>query len=303
MHNTMVFDFLDVIPMPVLVSEMAGNAHYAHRPRFVNTAFLEQIGYGLDEIPDIESWFRLAYPDPEIRKAVENDWFLAIDRSLAQGRRIAEGSAPIQCKNGQKRWFIITAQVRSESLPNMHIVTFRDIHDLKMLSDKNHRLSQTDQLTGVFNRRAGQQLLESEMARSHRSGLPFSVVMCDVDHFKSVNDQWGHACGDQVLCRVAQTLRSTCRNIDAVVRWGGDEFLVILPATSLKDSRIVADRLRQSVQSLECRWEAAMVSPTLSLGCAASQPGLSLAELMKAADESLYAAKLQGRNAVGVASE
>ncbi|SFE33670.1 GGDEF domain-containing protein [Paracidovorax wautersii] len=303
MHNTMVFDFLDVIPMPVLVSEMAGNAHSAHRPRFVNTAFLEQIGYGLDEIPDIESWFRLAYPDPEIRKAVENDWFLAIDRSLAQGRRIAESSAPIQCKNGQKRWFIITAQVRSESLPNMHIVTFRDIHDLKMLSDKNHRLSQTDQLTGVFNRRAGQQLLESEMARSHRSGLPFSVVMCDVDHFKFVNDQWGHACGDQVLCRVAQTLRSTCRNIDAVVRWGGDEFLVILPATALKDSRIVADRLRQSVQSLECRWEAATVSPTLSLGCAASQPGLSLAELMKAADESLYAAKLQGRNAVGVASE
>ncbi|WP_343592879.1 sensor domain-containing diguanylate cyclase [Paracidovorax wautersii] len=299
MHDTVVFDFLDVIPMPVLVSEMTGRAHSDNSPRFVNTAFLEQIGYALEDIPDIDSWFRLAYPDPEIRKVATNDWFLAIDRSLAQGRRIAEVSAPIQCKNGQKRWFIITAQVRSESLPNMHIVTFRDIHDLKMLSDKNHRLSQTDQLTGVFNRRAGQQLLESEMSRSHRSGLPFAVVMCDVDHFKAINDQWGHACGDQVLCRVSQTLRSTCRNIDAVVRWGGDEFLVILPATSLKDCRAVAERLRQSVQALECFGDAATVSPTLSLGCAASLPGMSLVDLMKAADASLYAAKQQGRNAVG----
>ncbi len=299
MHNTAVFDFLNAIPMPVLVSERTGSANSDYSPRFVNAAFLDQIGYGLADIPDLESWFRLAYPDPELRKVVANDWFLAVDRSLAQGRSIAEVSAPIQCENGQKRWFIITAQVRSESLPDMHIVTFRDIHDLKTLSDKNHRLSQTDQLTGVFNRRAGQQLLESELSRSHRSGLPFAIVMCDVDHFKPINDRWGHVYGDQVLCRVSQTLRGTCRNIDTVVRWGGDEFLVILPATSLRESQILAERLRQSVQSLQWRGEAAVLTPTLSLGCAASQPGRSLVDLLKAADASLYGAKQRGRNAVG----
>ena len=299
MRDELVFEFLDVIPMPVLVSEQVGDRQCDNRPRFVNAAFLEQIGYGLDEIPDIDHWFHLAYPDPSVRETTRSEWFGAVESSLERGRRTAEASALIQQKDGRQRWFLITAQVRCDSLPGMHIVTFKDVHDLKALSDENHYLSRTDQLTLAFNRRAGQRLLETELARFERGGAAFSVVMCDVDHFKSINDRSGHPCGDQMLVRVAQLLRSHCRDIDAVVRWGGDEFLLILPGTPLGGAAVVAEKIRQSVQALRCVCEGAAVSTSLSLGCACSLPGQTVAELLKAADMALYSAKHRGRNAVG----
>ena len=183
MHLAAMFEFLDVIPMPALVSEMTGSDNSSNRPRFLNLAFLERIGYTLDEIPDIERWFEIPYPDPVFRDGARNEWYQAINKSVAEGRRTAEASALIQCKDGRQRWFLVTAQVRSESMPNMHVVTFRDIHDLKVASDRNHYLSQTDQLTQVSSRHAGQQRLESEFFRFSRGGAPFAVVMCDVDHF------------------------------------------------------------------------------------------------------------------------
>lgn len=302
MHPRTIFEFLDIVPIPVLVSEVVvngGGLSVTRQHRFLNLAFLEQIGYTMDEMPDIEQWFKLAYPEPILRKAMVEDWSRVVERSLAEGRRTAEMDALIQCKNGQQRWFTVTAQLHSEATPNMHIVAFRDIHDLKSLADENHRLSQTDQLTRVLSRRAGQQRLESESSRFGRSGRPFSVIMCDVDHFKSINDRHGHVGGDHVLCRVAETLRATCRSIDEVVRWGGDEFLLILPETELHEAVTLAERLRQMVQALACTWEQEKVCPTLSLGCAVSMPGQSITDLLKAADAALYLAKRAGRNQVG----
>lgn len=299
MNTREMFEFLDVIPMPALVSEMTGPDNSSNRPRFLNLAFLEQIGYTLDEIPTIEIWFEVAYPDPTIRKACRDEWYEAVDKSLADGRRTAEASALIQCKNGQQRWFMVTAQVRSESMPNMHVVTFRDIHDLKTLSDENLYLSRTDQLTHVSNRRAGQQRIDSEIHRFNRTGVPFSVIMCDIDHFKSINDQFGHMQGDHVLIKAAEILRTTCRDIDDVVRWGGDEFLIILPATELKDAITLAERLRCAVESLAYTQDFEEVSSTLSLGCAVSLPGQSGADLLKSVDIALYMAKKQGRNTIG----
>lgn len=299
MRTREMFEFLDFIPMPALVSEMTGPDNSSNRPRFLNAAFLEQIGYTLDEIPNIEIWFELAYPDSTIRDASRNEWYQAVDKSLADGRRTAEASALIQCKNGQQRWFMVTAQVRSESMPNMHVVTFRDIHDLKTLSDENLHLSRTDQLTQVSNRRAGQQRLESEIHRFDRTGVPFSVIMCDIDHFKYVNDQFGHMHGDHVLIRAAEVLRTACRNIDDVVRWGGDEFLIILPATELKDAITLAERLRHAVESLDYDQDFEKISSTLSLGCAVSLPGQSGADLLRSVDVALYMAKQQGRNTIG----
>lgn len=159
-------------------------------------------------------------------------------------------------------------------------------------------MSQIDQLTQVFSRRAGQQFLEYELSRFDRGEKPFSVVMCDVDYFKSINDQFGHASGDYVLFRVAETLRATCRSVDKVVRWGGDEFLLILPATELSAAAILAERLRQTVESLDCIGDRGKMYPTLSMGCAVVLPGQSIIELLKSADTALYLAKRRGRNAV-----
>lgn len=300
MHPRKIFEFLDIVPIPVLVSELIdnGKSSVTRVHRFLNLAFLEQIGYTMDEIPDIEHWFKLAYPEDDMRKNVMEEWFQVVNKSLAEGRNTAEVSALIHCKNGQKRWFTVTAQVHSKITPNMHIVAFRDIHDLKILSDENHQLSQIDQLTQVFSRRAGQQFLEYELSRFDRGEKPFSVVMCDVDYFKSINDQFGHASGDYVLFRVAETLRATCRSVDKVVRWGGDEFLLILPATELSAAAILAERLRQAVESLDCIGDRGKMYPTLSMGCAVVLPGQSIIELLKSADTALYLAKRRGRNAI-----
>ncbi|THT99002.1 sensor domain-containing diguanylate cyclase [Lampropedia puyangensis] len=298
MYPTAIFEFLDVIPIPALAAEMTGDDNSFNHPRFLNAAFLAQIGYTLDEIPDIERWFEVAYPDPVMRAQVRQEWYQAIHESLAQGRQIAETSALIQCKSGQQRWFVVTAQVRPESMPNMHIVTFRDIHDLKMLSDENHFLSHTDQLTHVSNRRAGQQRLEAEHARFTQAAVPFALIMCDVDHFKSINDQMGHVCGDYVLRKIAETLHMHAGNLDEVVRWGGDEFLLVVPATGVEEAAALAEQLRMAVQSLNCSWEGQTFSPTLSVGCAVSAPGQSVVALLKTVDAALYAAKQQGRNAV-----
>lgn len=299
MYPTALFEFLDVIPIPALVSEMTGKENSDNHPIFLNAAFLEQIGYTLDEMPSIERWFEIAYPDLEMRLAAKEEWYRAVDQSLAEGRRTAEASALIRCKDGRQRWFIVTAQVRSENMPNMHVVTFRDIHDLKTLSDENHYLSQTDQLTDVSNRRAGQARLEMEVSRFERTGVPFCVIMCDVDHFKPINDRFGHMCGDYILRKVAEMLRRSCRNIDEIVRWGGDEFLLILPATDLQDAVRLAERLREDAQLLELCWDKENISTTLSMGCAVISLGQTFNELLRSADNSLYVAKRNGRNAIG----
>lgn len=299
MYHKALLEFLDVIPIPALVSEMTGKQNSDNSPRFINAAFLEQIGYSLDEIPNIESWFEIAYPDPIMRLDAKDVWYRAVDQSLAEGRRTAEMSALIRCKNGRQRWFIITAQVSCESMPNMHVVTFRDIHDLKVLSDENHYLSQTDQLTNVSNRRAGQKRLELEMSLFEQDGIPFCLIMCDVDHFKTINDRFGHMCGDYILCKVAEMLQASCRNVDEVIRWGGDEFLLVLPATELNDAVLLAERLRINAQFLECVWDDVNIPATLSLGCTVIFPGQSIKELLRNVDNSLYLAKRRGRNAIG----
>lgn len=228
-----------------------------------------------------------------------NEWFRAVDLSLAAGRRTAEASALITCKNGDARWFVVTAQVRSETIPNMHLVTFRDIHDLKVASDQHLLISQTDQLTRISNRWAGERRLKAEIERFNRSGVPFSLIMCDVDHFKSINDQAGHVQGDHVLRNVAEVLRSTCRGFGEVIRWGGDEFLLVLPAIGLDGAIALAERLRQTVSSASNGWGHLPLRPTLSLGCAVSTQGQSIVDLLTAVDRALYVAKRRGRDRVG----
>lgn len=126
MHPRKIFEFLDIVPIPVLVSELIdnGKSSVTRVHRFLNLAFLEQIGYTMDEIPDIEHWFKLAYPEDDMRKNVMEEWFQVVNKSLVEGRNTAEVSALIHCKNGQKRWFTVTAQVHSKITPNMHIVAF-----------------------------------------------------------------------------------------------------------------------------------------------------------------------------------
>ena len=156
------------------------------------------------------------------------------------------------------------------------------------------RLAETDGLTGLANRRMFQTTLERELSRAARSGEPVTLVMVDVDHFKSFNDRYGHQAGDEVLELVAGVLASACRDFDTAARYGGEEFAVILPSCSSAESLVVAERLRQSIAGIET-----VADVTGSAGVATYPTHAADPEgLIKAADEALYESKRAGRNRV-----
>lgn len=158
-----------------------------------------------------------------------------------------------------------------------------------------------DDLTGLLNRRAFTNALERELLRSQSTGAPVSLVLFDLDHFKRINDDHGHAAGDRALCLVAEVLTEIATEIDAVGRHGGEEFTLLLPGTGLRDAAAVAQRVSER---LEARSRATPIPLSTSAGVAASGPGRRDVEpLLAAADHALYAAKQAGRRRVFVAPD
>lgn len=161
------------------------------------------------------------------------------------------------------------------------------------------RSSRFDALTGLLNRRAAQQALEDEVQRSRRLGEPFSLLMIDADHFKAINDARGHAAGDRALQHLGTLLAAQMRDIDRVGRWGGEEFVVLLPGATLPQAHEVADRLRERCQALPPRWQDEVLPLTLSIGVAQwGGADDDLTALLARADAALYRAKQSGRNCV-----
>jgi diguanylate cyclase (GGDEF)-like protein len=158
--------------------------------------------------------------------------------------------------------------------------------------------ARADPLTGLMNRRAILEQLEYQSARAQRSGTPFSLILADLDYFKSINDTHGHDAGDQALIEIAAQLRQELRAQDLVARWGGEEFLVLLPDTDLEGGLVVAEDLREGVAAHTLDIGGESVQLTLSLGVARCATGQPFNECVKAADSALYRAKLQGRNRV-----
>lgn len=164
----------------------------------------------------------------------------------------------------------------------------------------NLRLAAYDALTEVLNRRALLQVLQRDVAQAARSGGVYALVLLDVDHFKAVNDTRGHLAGDQVLRHIAQLLRARLRQQDLLGRYGGEEFLVLLPGTDQAGALHLAQMLRQAVQESACPHPSGPIRVTISLGVCAGQvcaPDCG-ESLIEAADQALYAAKAAGRNCV-----
>ncbi|RMN97485.1 GGDEF domain protein [Pseudomonas cannabina] len=159
-----------------------------------------------------------------------------------------------------------------------------------------------DPLTNTGNRIAMDQNLAREIEISRRHKQPLSLLMLDIDHFKRVNDDYGHYTGDEVLKTVAHGLKAQLRNIDRVFRYGGEEFVVILSNTSADAAQMVGERLRRAVRSLEFRELDPALTMTVSLGCSTLLPTETADSLLRRADNALYVAKRQGRNRLAMAS-
>jgi len=158
-----------------------------------------------------------------------------------------------------------------------------------------------DPLTETGNRVAMEQALQREFELARRHGQPISVLMLDIDHFKQINDNYGHSVGDVVLKTVAASIKDQLRNIDRVFRYGGEEFLILLSNTHREAAALVGERLRHAAQVQDYEGDGQLVSLTVSLGCATLLPGESMESLLRRADGALYVAKREGRNRLTMA--
>lgn len=172
---------------------------------------------------------------------------------------------------------------------------------LRQALDEVQQMVSMDTLTGVFNRRYLFQAAAQELARTRRYGSSFAVVMLDVDHFKQVNDTYGHLSGDAVLKEVANTIGQQLRSSDVLGRYGGEEFAIILPETSGSQAVQVGERIRQQLEALTFQVDSYAIQVTVSIGIGSyTAPTDSVDVIFKRADQALYFAKASGRNTCSI---
>jgi diguanylate cyclase (GGDEF)-like protein/PAS domain S-box-containing protein len=174
----------------------------------------------------------------------------------------------------------------------------RDISERKVFEAELRNLAVTDTLTGVWNRRHGTELLTADLS-ARRPGQALSLLMLDIDHFKTINDTFGHQAGDHVLIEIASRLRRSLRGSDMVARWGGEEFVVLLRDCALPDALRLAEDIRAAIAELPF---GAMGSLTVSVGVAEARASEDLTTWLERADQALYRAKRSGRNEVAADS-
>jgi diguanylate cyclase (GGDEF)-like protein/PAS domain S-box-containing protein len=206
--------------------------------------------------------------------------------------------------DGSRFWAntMIAPLARGDDMPpgeQGYALIVRDISDKREAGDSVLRASACDYLTGIANRRTFFEAAELELERWRRFPRPLSLIAIDADFFKTVNDTWGHAAGDEVLRNLALTLAANVREIDVVARMGGEEFAALLPSTDLEGAIRLAERFRSAVESQCVRTGEAGIRYTVSIGVASMDAGINgVDQLLKLADSALYAAKKAGRNRV-----
>jgi diguanylate cyclase (GGDEF)-like protein len=161
-----------------------------------------------------------------------------------------------------------------------------------------------DPLTGCATRAHATEVIDAELRRARRSQLPVSMIMFDLDHFKDVNDRYGHLCGDAVLASIGRRMKDVLRGSDLKCRYGGEEFLVLLPETPLHGARRVAETLRREIAERPIPWAGEALTVTASFGLTQAMPGeINIQSVVARADAALYRAKEEGRNCVRIASD
>ena len=259
----------------------------------MNQTLLDWLGYRSDELVGKAHFRDLLTPD-SLPVFVEH--FPAL---LASGQ-IQDCRVDMLRRDGSILPVSITANVIRDDAGNFASTraTVIDITEQRRLQQELEQQAQTDVLTGLCNRRHFYALGKRELARSDRSGAPLSLLMLDIDHFKSINDQHGHEMGDQALVAMARASSAELRENDLLARLGGEEFAVLLPDTDIATARHVAERLREAVAQLSLTSpEGAEVTFTVSIGISRREDGPDgLDAMLKRADLALYRAKASGRN-------
>jgi diguanylate cyclase (GGDEF)-like protein/PAS domain S-box-containing protein len=294
------------------------------RTAYVNREPLRDLGYTSREVVELgsEGYFKLVHPDDRAMVG-------AFQSPRIRGDEVGEFTYRLLSASGAYRWVstrFVLFQQDANGQPLQVLATTRDVtpqklteerlqlqmrslndaqvelqrrqNELESLNERLATLATRDGLTGLHNHRSLQDRLTEEVSRSDRTGRPASLIMVDVDRFKSYNDRYGHPAGDLVLRELAGVLAATARTSDFVARYGGEEFAVLLPDSRAADAAYLAERMRNKLNEVFFGEEKV----TASFGCAEYIPGeMTKAELIQQADRALYRAKRDGRNCVRVA--
>lgn len=255
----------------------------------LNPAWTKTLGWSLEELKN-KSWLDLI---------VEHDHesSLEVSKRLAKGESVSGFENRCLCKDGSFRWLAWSSYPNLEQQRIFSAV--RDITNRRRLEDELRQLATADPLTGASNRRHFIERAMAELRRSKRYGSQMAVVMLDIDHFKKVNDTYGHGIGDEVLKRLVDCCHQELRTSDIFGRFGGEEFAAVLVETDLKAAMQTCQRLIQQIAKLKIRTSREQISVTVSLGLTMhSADDISIDSLLKRADDALYKAKNAGRNQV-----
>lgn len=277
---SMAIEQLDDI---VYITDKFGNITY------VNSAYCRYLGYTREEVLG---------KNPRLTKSGlhEREFYAELWNTILAGN-VYRNTIVNRKKNGglyyEKK--TITPLKDDKNAVIGFVSTGKDVTEETMLNQEIERVAMMDKLTGIFNRHKFEELFALESERARRFNHPLSLIMIDIDHFKSVNDTYGHDVGDEVLKGLALVVQSCIRKIDIFARWGGEEFLVLSPGTDGKNAQDFAEKLRHEV--------AAATFPevghiTISLGISTFVPEDSFIDLFKRADRGLYYAKEHGRNQI-----
>ena len=212
-------------------------------------------------------------------------------------------SAQVATATGRLFWALLDARALPQAGGTRWMLGIVDITEQKRTEERLRELATTDPLTGALNRRQLYELAEEEVRRAERYWRPLCFAMLDLDHFKTVNDRFGHAIGDEALKAVAAAIRRSLRATDRLARHGGEEFVVMLPETPLSTAKGALERIRVSVAGLHFQARGEVVSITVSAGVVAWRSGESVDAVIDRADLALYEAKGAGRNRVVAAGD
>jgi diguanylate cyclase (GGDEF)-like protein/PAS domain S-box-containing protein len=259
-----------------------------------NTTLCAMLGYTKAELLQ-KTWTQITHPDD-----------LALD--LAQFKRVIAGEIEgyvlekrFICKQGRSLYtnLAVSCSRHPDRSVDYFFALVQDITERKRLQEQLHQYATTDELTGLFNRRHFLDLAQRELKRAMRLNNPLALAMIDVDHFKWINDTYGHAMGDQALVVFKEVCQKNIREVDILSRWGGDEFVVLLPEANGQQAYEVVERVRLTLATTPLHQDNPPFSLTMSAGISSLTREIeSLDVLLGRADHALYQAKKQGRNCV-----
>jgi diguanylate cyclase (GGDEF)-like protein len=258
---------------------------------FANTHSHRVFDYGEQYFGRHDDWWELGFPDPSARTAAVAEWRAKVEDARAHAGAVQESEWTVRCSDGRDR----TMLFRYRFLGPYYVVIFWDVSEQRQLEAELRRLAGTDALTGLPNRRS---FMEAAAQAAARQSEPLALLMLDLDHFKTINDRYGHAVGDRVLQVTAERCRQALRDGDVIARIGGEEFAVLLPATGLDGARLVADRLHRIIGHAPFVLGNHVIELRASVGGALAPVDAGVDALLDRADRALYGAKSTGRDRV-----